>query len=173
MAGLIAGAAGSLVRTGDLGDAFSDTVWTTGPVSGCVAPSCGSSLPGTVVVGRPRLRLIFSLLKVGRAAAATVAPFGGADVVVETAILPPEGARNLPRPAGGFSAFTELAVSFCTVSSSIGLWWPPGRGRLNPPPFVPLLPKRVRVFWVGISADASVVLVPLLDLNLKIEDKIT
>lgn len=67
---------------------------------------------------------MFTLLKVGRDAAAVagaVAPFDGADVVVETAILPPAGARNLPRPAGGFSAFAELAVSFCTVSSSIGL----------------------------------------------------
>lgn len=110
------------MRTADFGVALSGVVWATiWPASGCVAPSWGSSLPGAAVVGRPRLRLMFSLLKVGRAAAAVVAPFDGADVVVETAILPPEGARNLPRPATGFSAFAELAVSFCTVSSSIGL----------------------------------------------------
>lgn len=166
MAGLIAGAPGSLVRTADFGDALSGAVWA---VSECVAPSWDSSLPGAAVVGRPRLRLIFTLLKVGRGTTAGVVPFDGVDVV-ETGILPPEGVRNLPRPDSGFSAFAELAVSFCTVSSSIGLWLPPGRGRLNPPPFGPLLPKRARVLWVG-STGASVVLIPLLDLNLLIENE--
>lgn len=115
---------------------------------------------------------MFSLLKVGRAGVAEAPPLvDGVDVVVvvETAVLPPpEGARNLPRPDTGFSAFTELELSFCTVSSSIGLELPPGRGRLNPLPFELPPPKRPLTLWVGSDAVASVlVLVPPLDLKLR------
>jgi len=69
------------------------------------------------VVGRPRLRLMFSLLKVGRAAPFAELPFGDV-VVVEAAGLLLVGARNLPRTG---AAFAEFALSFCTVSSSTGL----------------------------------------------------
>jgi len=75
------------------------------------------------VVGRPRLRLIFNLLRVGRVALldAVVPPLKGANVVVEIEVLPPEGVRNLPRLFENFSVFAKLEISFCTVSSSIGL----------------------------------------------------
>jgi len=61
---------------------------------------------------------MFSLLKLGRAAPFAELPFSGDVVVVEAAGLLLLGARNLPR-AG--AAFAELALSFCTVSSSTGL----------------------------------------------------
>lgn len=177
-AGLITGAPGSRARTAFFGALVvaSDAIWPTvcAPISDCGA-SWGSSPPGAFVVGRPRLRLMFNLLKVGRAAAAPFAVaetplFDGVDtvvVVVDTVVLLAEGARNLPRPDTGFSAFTELDVSFCMVSSSIGLKLPPGRGRLNPLPFKLPPPKRPLTFWVGSDAVASVlVLVPPLDLKL-------
>lgn len=177
-AGLITGAPGSRARTAFFGALVvaSDAIWPTvcALVSDCGA-SWDSSLPGAFVVGRPRLRLMFNLLKAGRAAAAPFAeapPFDGVDavvvvVVVDTEVLLAEGARNLPRPDTGFSAFTELDVSFCMVSSSIGLKLPPGRGRLNPLPLKLPPPKRPLTFWVGSDTVASVlVLLPPLDLKL-------
>lgn len=132
-----------------------------------------SSLPfGAVVVGLPRRRLIFNLLKdgldipEGPLEDAVEPPFDGADVVVEMDLVAPDP-RNLPRVVEeGRSAWTELELSFCTASSSIGLdCFCPGRLLLKPPPLEPLLPKRFRVRCVG-SAGASVVVVLPFDLNL-------
>jgi len=60
-------------------------------------------------------------LKVDRVALfdAAVPLFEDANVVVEIAILSPEGTRNLLRLFDNFSAFAKLEISFCVASSSV------------------------------------------------------
>lgn len=138
-----------------------------------------SSLPfGAVVVGLPRRRLMFSL-KDGLDTPfedEVDPPFDGVAVVDEATDLVDPAPRNLPRVVAdgeGRSAWTELALSFCTASSSgRGGCFCPGRFLLKPPALEPLPPNRFRVRCVG-SAGASVLVLPLplpFDLNLRREN---
>lgn len=123
------------------------------------------------MVGLPRRLLMFSLLKLGLdtplVGVVAAPPLDGEEVVDWTVVLVLPLPRNLPLPLvdDGFSAWTELELSFCTASSSTGLW--PGLDLLKPP-FELLLPKRARVRWVCSGGSVVVVLPPpLLDLNLE------
>lgn len=81
-------------------------------------PSDDSSLAdGDAVEGLPRLRLILSLLNVGRSAAAED-PEDGAEAGVVTEIFRLPVPLNLLRVPFGFSAFVGAAFSFCTSSST-------------------------------------------------------
>lgn len=123
---------------------------------------------GAAVVGRPRRRFKFSLLKEGRDIPEELPEedeeeedaVEGAEVV-DSAFLEPDP-RNLPRleVAAGFSAFTVPELSFCTSSSTACFC--PGLGLLKPPP---LLPKRPRVLCVDSAGASVLVVLPPLVLN--------
>ena len=173
----VAGSRARLARV-DFGAAASDSCVVSFSVSARV-DSWLSSLPfGAVVVGLPRRRLMFSLLKDGLdtpfADEVDDPPFDGVAVVDEATDLVDPEPRNLPRVAAageGRSAWTELALSFCTASSSrrAGCFWP-GRFLLKPPPLEPLPPNRFRVRCVGSAGASVLVLPPPLDLNLSREN---
>lgn len=168
---------GSRPRTVDFGAVVTDSCAVSFAVSERVDSWLSSLAFGAFVVGLPRRRLMFNLLKDGLdipdgpLEAAVVPPFDVAGVVDETDLVDPVP-RNLLRVLEeGRSACTELELSFCTASSSTDACFCPGRFLLKPPPFEPFPPKRFRVRGVG-SAGASVVVVLPLPLDLNLEKEI-